>query len=226
MSQQETRKPIAASVDVGGVLIERLPLQIEAVVEFVFHPRRFRQPFQPSYVPKLEDDITKKSSQSGKLRKIVGFYNQRHVKKEAKELLESLGADAYFINSGRINNEEIASSTREKLTEAGIVGEIIPEENIGLRLHGANSTDESKFLRIQQLEEQGYKVVHVDDNARTVKRLAPHFPNAEFVIVCDLMTGLLFSRKEMEKYSNVKRTFIGSHWLTKTAAKLTSPIFN
>ena len=70
------------------------------------------------------------------------------------------------------------------------------------------SSDEGKYWRFVVIKKNGGRFRHYDDNAKFIKDMAPLFPDDEFVIVEDLTSGLLFSKKEMDKNPNVTRIAI------------------
>lgn len=124
---------------------------------------------------------------------------ERFVKPGMREFLESLRADVYFGNTGRSNNIQWVNVTERRLKLAGIYDFF---KSIYYKPEGVDS-DESKFWAIKSIKKQGYRVRHFDDNAYTVKQLAPHFPDDEFVIVEDLSSGILFSQGARRKQPNV-----------------------
>ncbi|MBI4097132.1 MAG: hypothetical protein HY428_01835 [Candidatus Levybacteria bacterium] len=188
----------AVSLDLDGVVFGgRIPIQTA-----VFTPWKYNRPFVPEHKQvTLADRVVMSDTLSPIEWLELQLHARRSVKPEFAAIVERMQADAIFGNTGRPNHEQMVKLTREKLQEAGIAGYF---RDIYFKPDGVRS-EESKYWALTELVERGFDVVHYDDNARTVKLLAGALPHVRFVIVGDLSSGLLFSRREMESYPNVAR---------------------
>lgn len=188
----------AISFDFDGVLFPRIPIQLEAL-----KPWNYNKPLKPKHSPiymsdRIPQDRPLSSEEQAELRR----HAKRFVKPEAAEIVRRTQADVKIGNTGRPNNLGMVNLTQDRLRQAGIQDEF---KYIDFKPEGVIS-DESKYWGLAELISMGYTdIVHYDDNARTVKRLALVLPKVRFVIVQDLTSGILFSRSEMKKYPNVTR---------------------
>lgn len=188
----------AVSLDLDGVVFGGKP----PVQTAVFTPWKNNRPFVPEHKQFTHADRVVKSHSLSPLEWLeLQLHARRPVKPEFAAIVERMQADAIFGNTGRPNHESMVNLTREKLQEVGIAEYF---EEIFFKPKGIRS-DESKYWALKELVERGFDVVHYDDNARTVKLLAGALPDVRFVIVEDLSSGILFSRREMESHPNVAR---------------------
>ena len=197
MVRNQIEERSTTSVDFDGVLFPRIPAQLETLRPWSYNSRL-----------KLHVPITAENrivqahilspAEESELRRHAG----RDVKPEAGEMVRQIKAGLIVGNTGRPNHTEMVRLTEKKLREGRIRDRFA---DIAFRPEGVSS-DESKYWKLVELRNAGYTdITHFDDNARTVKRLAKELPDMRFVIVQDLTSGLLFSRREMEKYPNVAR---------------------
>lgn len=199
-----TERQRVASIDFDGVVFGgRIPAQM-AIFKWAFMPWKYNRPFVPKFQgPPIEQRPSQVSLTSAE-QKELNRHAKRKVKEGMKEFLEQLDADIKMGNTGRPNSEPMTSMTQMRLEEAGISGEF---NDIRYKPEGISS-DEGKYWRFVVIKQNGGKFTHYDDNAYFIKRMAPLFPEDEFVIVQDLTSSLLFSEKEMRKNPNVRRVSI------------------
>jgi len=188
-----------ASVDFDGVLFPRIPAQLDA-----FRPWTWKNPLElplsrsmaQTNPPIRTEPLTKKEQHE------LESHAKRYVKPEVAEFVHNLPAGLKVGNTGRSNNLEMVSMTRERLEDGGILNDF---SHIRFKPKGMSS-DESKYWGMDNLKLLGYEdAVHYDDNALLQKRLAKLFPEMRFVVVQDLSSGVLFSKDDMAKYPNVAR---------------------
>jgi hypothetical protein len=193
----DVEKRSAVSLDLDGVVFPRFPAQLAAL-----KPWEYRKPLVPGnpITPEHRVPVADPLVEEG-YKKDFQRHANRAVKPEAIPFVRSLNTDALFGNTGRHNNQTWIEMTFDRLQEAGILDRF---EHVYFKPEEWES-DEGKYWALQDIKEKGYRFIHYDDNARTVRRLAPHFPDDKFVVVQDLTSGILFSRKEMEKNPNVAR---------------------
>ncbi len=193
----EAEKPRAVSLDFDGVLFHRIPAQSD-VLRFW----SYDEPFVSHHSPiTAADRVVRNDPMS--LGEELSFllHTRRGVKPEAAAFVAQLPPDVViFGNTGRPNNRPMVDMTNGQLYIAGIDGYF---EDVLFKPKGVES-DESKYWGLEELS-KFYDITHYDDNAKAVRRLAPKLPHVRFVIVQDLTSGILFSKKEMEKYPNVAR---------------------
>jgi hypothetical protein len=185
----------AVSFDIDGVLVPRFPFQLVA-----FQLWNLNRPLKP----KLKHLIyaRDKTPQDRPLSFQERFIAGRSVIPEAVEIIDQIQADIIIGNTGRSNSSSMVNLTNEQLLRGKILNKL---DYVNFKPDGM-SPDESKYWALRELIGKGYtNITHYDDNARTVKRLARLLPEVKFVIVQDLTSGILFSRKEMEKFPNVTR---------------------
>lgn len=201
----EGRKAI--SLDFDGVLFPR-PTQVQwgGLKSRVIKPWSYDEPFIPKHAPITVDQRVPVNHPLSIFEKVnFIIHSKRRVRPEMAEFVKNTKAEAIFGNTGRPNHVLMVRMTRARLRQTRINKYI---DDIFFKPEGVSS-DESKYWALRQLLEMGFAdITHYDDNALTVKRLAGALPQVRFVIVQDLTSGILFSRREMEKYSNVTRIAI------------------
>ncbi|MDO8583070.1 MAG: hypothetical protein Q7R51_00895 [bacterium] len=189
----------AVSYDLDGVIFQRVPFQFAA-----FLPSWMRKSIlKPKHAPITIDERETQFRRLSIAEKVeLEFHNIRHVKPEATKMVNQTQADLKIGNTGRPNHEQMVRVTKRHLFESDIGHEFA---NVAFKPKGVSS-DESKYWTLIELQRTGYTdIVHYDDNALTVKRLAKLLPQVRFIIVQDLTSGILFSKSEMKKYPNVAR---------------------
>ncbi|MDP2585345.1 MAG: hypothetical protein Q8P29_00530 [Candidatus Levybacteria bacterium] len=191
-------KKTAVSFDLDGVLFPRIPIQLEA-----FKPWSYNKPLRPKHNPiYIADRIPQNHPLSLLEQAVMQLHAKRFVKSNIAEKIRQIHADIKIGNTGRSNNLAMVNLTWERLRQGKVSDEF---KYINFKPDGISS-DESKYWGLVELKNMGYaNVIHYDDSARTVKRLAKVLPDIRFVIVQDLTSGILFSRLEMQKYPNVAR---------------------
>lgn len=193
----DTERKSAVSLDFDGVVFPRFPMQLA-----VLKPWAYNAPIMPGEpITRVHRDSPERESleeySKGDFKRHAG----RKVKPEAAAFVKSLHVDAIFGNTGRRNHESWIEMTRDLLEEGGI-DDLFTD--FYFKPEGWDS-DQSKYWALEEIARMGYRFTHYDDNARTIRRLAPEFPDHRFVIVQDLTSGILFSKREMERHPNVMR---------------------
>lgn len=133
-------------------------------------------------------------------------HRRRNVFPGVFELLEeqvSDGADI-FGNTGRSNKRAWVDMTWNSLTRGGISHFF---RDIFFTPKGME-TAVSKAVGLKELQVAYRKVIHVDDDPRTIAFLANIFPEMDIYLITYGTTGLLYSREEMSGSPHVHR--IGS----------------
>lgn len=190
----------AASLDLDGVVFPRFPAQLAVLKPWAYHsPIKPGEPITRVHRESPVEDVLEEHFK-GDFKRHAG----RKVKPEAAEFVRSLQVDAIFGNTGRHNHEAWVEMTRDLLEQGGIEDLFT---DFYFKPEGWDS-DQSKYWALKEIAEMGYRFTHYDDNARTIRRLAPEFPDHRFVIVQDLTSGILFSRREMQRHPNVMRMAI------------------
>lgn len=197
MVRNQIEEGSAVSLDLDGVLFSRIPVQLTALRPWDYNSSlKLHVPI--TAVDRIVQAHILSPAEESELRRHAG----RDVKPEAGEMVRQIRAGLIVGNTGRPNHVEMVRLTEKKLREGRIRDRFA---DIAFRPEGVSS-DESKYWKLDELRNAGYtNVTHFDDNAKTVKRLAKALPDMRFVIVQDLTSGLLFSKREMEKYPNVAR---------------------
>lgn len=191
-----------ASLDFDGFVFgQRFPAQIAALTK--------HKPLIPGEVPVTGAD-RKVVNHPFTLSDMVELWMHfgRHVRPEAARMVRDIyNAGGIIIgNTGRTSTLPMVTLTQEGLEEAHLNYFF---QDIYYKPEWMRSSDESKHWALVDMKSQGYEnIFHYDDNARTVRRLAPLHPDVSFVIVQDLTSGILFSRREMKKHPNVARIAI------------------
>ena len=193
----------AVSFDLDGVIFKRLPFQGEAFLKHLLHGDEIYKTFKlPSSPFKRELSDQPFSS----ILELMKFYYVRGtgLKEGVKKFIgmEAMQADL-FLNTARPAKKIWAAMTEKHLQEKGLNNELF--KGSFYKPEGMQAKM-SKALAIRELIDRGYEnITHYDDNPEDVLSLALMFPKVQFVIVQDLSTGMLFSRKEAKKYPNVRR---------------------
>lgn len=192
----------AGSFDMDGVIVNRIPLQFGAVVSKLLTPKSYNQPFNPKSPPITREDRENYDRPVLNGEKfLLRLHARRSPKKGIDQILYSTDFSAVFGNTGRPGSKLWRDMTYTQLRSTNIADKF---EYVYFK-PGKISSHESKYWALKELESLGYVFTHYDDNAQTVRLLAPHFPHSNFVIVQDLTSGILFSSREIEEYNNVKR---------------------
>lgn len=197
-------KRSAVSFDFDGVIFPRIPIQLE-----VFKPWNYYKLLEPKHTAIcIADRIPKDRPLHPKEQAELQRHAKRLVKPEVAEIIRRILADIKIGNTGRPNHLAMVNITNARLKGGGI----------GHEFHYINfkpdevSSDESKYWGLVELKGMGFTdIIHYDDNAGTVKRLARILPDVRFIIVQDLTSGLLFSTAEMQNYPNVARIAINKN---------------
>lgn len=197
-----------ASIAIDGVIFERFPMQMPEVFKRIFTPSKYNLSFTPRFAQAPQERWPQEEI-NPKQEKEALSYGKRRVRNGAREFLIGLSNEDFEIvgNTERHNDSSMINVTKARLS-MGDVSSFF--KKIRFRLDGI-SPNESKYWFFKTLEEKGIKFCHYDDDAQFIRQMATLFPNDEFVIVENLTSGLLFSRKEMKEYRNVKRVSIRSH---------------
>lgn len=132
-------------------------------------------------------------------------HSRRSVDHRISELLRRENFDSVVGNTGRPDKRSWVDMTMEGLAAGGFAGIF---DGVYFKPKGASSED-TKYSVLYRMLQEG-QVTHYDDNAQTVKRLAPLLPEVKFVIVQDLTSSVLFSKAEMIKHPNVTRVALKS----------------
>jgi hypothetical protein len=190
----------AVSFDIDGVLVKR-PIRAQSVA---LKPWDYNKPLSPDLKHPIyrADRTPQDHSLSFMEHRELQFITKRSVIPKATEIIESIQADIIIGNTGRSNSQEMVNLTNEQLRDGKIFDKL---EYVNFKPDGV-SPDESKYWTLMELQEMGYAdITHYDDNAMTIRRLTLLLPKMKFVIVQDLTSGILFSRKEMKNFPNVTR---------------------
>lgn len=189
---------LAVSFDFDGVLFPRIPAQSAALKPWENNiPLKLKHNGPIFMTERIPSDHPLSSYEQAEVRR----HAKRAVKPEVIELVRRIQTAIIIGNTGRPNNTATVALTFDRLQQAGIRDKF---DHIAFTPSGVGA-EESKYWALLELIRMGYRITHYDDNARTVRRLAKALPCARFVIVQDLTSGFLFSRKEMKKYPNVTR---------------------
>lgn len=189
---------VALSLDLDGVVFPRIPVQWKALFHYAMKGRAIYQP--PELVefvdrPPLNDPPG--LIESG----LLAIHRKRKVPRDVIDTFADTGGITICGNTGRPNSEAWVAMTIEALLRDGVLGYF---ENVYFRPQGL-STRESKATVVDHLRQQYPRVIHFDDNPADALPIAACFPDVKVVIVQDLTTGLLYSRREAQRYPNVRR---------------------
>ncbi len=192
------QEKLAASLDFDGVLFPRIPAQL-AIFRWALLPWTYNQPLKTGQPITPEQranrDIRLPDKERGEFKRHLG----RMVKPNMREFIESLRVDTIFGNTGRSNNASWTRMTEKHLRHGDV-------DNLFKKIYykpAGVSSDRSKYWALRDMQEAGFKVTHYDDNAYTIRLLAPILPGVKFVIVEDLTSGLLFTRSTRANFPNV-----------------------
>ncbi len=190
------------SFDLDGVVFPRIGIQIGALwayAKFLTYNKRYEP--KREHLTSDERKVNKNPSLFQRLDTLR--QGRRKVTPAFVRMFESMDIAASFGNSGRPFYEDMANKTIERLDEAGI-GKDFSEAFF--KPVDMKSSDETKYWALKDLIDQKFtNIYHFDDNARTIKRLSALLPEVKFVLFEDYTSSILYSRKEMEKTSNVAR---------------------
>jgi hypothetical protein len=197
------------SLDFDGVLFPRPPVQAEAMAQWLFKPWTYNRPYNPgNRITKEEREKRYMKALTVEQAKELKRHAERAVSEDAINFVNGITSDIIVGNTGRPSWDRMTGETIARLDEARILGKF---DRFYFKPDG-KSSDGSKFWALKDMEEEferiygdNFAIDHYDDNARTVKRFAPLFPNINFFIVQDLTTGILFSEAERRKFPNVRR---------------------
>lgn len=187
------------SFDLDGVLIGRLPFQLETSLAFLARHQRIYQP--PDNIPPLDRRVSTRPIK-GRERLALIFQTKRRLNKGVIEFLANEVSQVdLFGNTGRPNKIPWIEITEATLVRGGIrqyLKDIFftPEGTSGLL---------SKAAVLKHLVSQYTKVRHVDDDPLVALCLAPLFPGITFVIKEDWSTRFLLSKVDLNSFSNVHR---------------------
>lgn len=191
------QRPVV-SWDFDGVLFRRFPAQTAVFNRFAYHSSLARKDKPIFWL----DRWPTKHSLSGKEISELNRHIGRPIRPEIAGVIRRMTEHMHVGNTGRPNNRPMIMHTIERLLDAGLAGVF---DHIYFKPEGVEP-DESKYWALVELRTIGHtNITHYDDNARTVRRLAEELRDIRFVIVQDLTSGILFSRKEMQKFPNVAR---------------------
>ncbi len=186
----------AVSLDLDGVIFRRTPAQ-----QAVLQPWKYNSPLILN-TPLAQVDRNPADRQHLSIGEQLELktHPHRRINLPMADTIKGLDVDLLIGNTGRPNHPDMINITEKGLREGGINVAYINFKPEGV------SSDESKYWGLVELQEMGYTdIVHYDDNARTVRRLAGALPDMRFVIVQDVTSSIIFSRKEMGKHANVAR---------------------
>ena len=202
MNKLELPGKLAVSLDFDGPVFPRFPAQLE-----VLRPWNYGKPLSLHSPIRWEDRLPEERPLTrGEFNEITR-HAKRAVKPEVAYLINQTDVPI-FGNTGRYNHISMVTVTLRELEKAGIRDKFV---DVLFKPHGVES-DEGKYWGIREMKDKGYtNIVHYDDNARTVRRLAQALHDVRFVIVQDLTSGILFSLKEMKKFPNVARIAISKN---------------
>ena len=194
------QRPVV-SWDFDGVLFRRFPAQTA-----VLNPFAYRSPLTRKGKPIFWlDRWSAKHSLSRREISELNRHTKRPIRPGIAGVIRRMTECMHVGNTGRPNNRPMIMHTKDRLLDAGLAGLF---DHIYFKPEGVES-DESKYWALVELRTIGHtNITHYDDNARTVRRLAEEFHDMRFVIVQDLTSGILFSRREMQDYPNVARVAI------------------
>ncbi len=197
------RETYAQSYDFDDTLIERkLHIQLGAIRRHISRiPRIYIPPIDQ--VPQLDRQIVDTPVQGAfekaSFRIHAGRQVYPHIAGILQQRLEE-GIDIYG-NTGRVSKKTWVNMTNNTLYEAGIAqyfkDVFYKPEN--------TSTLYSKLDAIRALALKYDHVEHFDDNPADAIPIAALFPKVSVYIINYRSTGILFSRKELERFPNVRR---------------------
>lgn len=189
---------VALSLDLDGVIFPRIPVQWKALLHYAMKGRAIYQP------PKLVGFIDRPplDDPPGPIeRRLLAIHRRRRIPQDVVDTLSNTGGATICGNTGRPNREAWVAMTIEALLRDGALGYF---EDIYFRPHGL-ITVESKAAVVGYLRQRYPRVIHFDDNPADALPIAACFPDVDVIIVQDLTTGLLYSRREAQRYPNVRR---------------------
>lgn len=188
-----------ASIDLDGVIIERHPIQLRALVRFLIRSGVIYK--SPGQIPVVDRQVNNGPLSSLELV-VYLIHKGRKVVIGARECLLATISDCDIVgNTGRPNKKAWIELTQKTLEAGGVLDCF---QNIYFTPRGVKALL-SKGAALVELQRQYEHITHLDDNPADVLPLAKLFPDVQFVIVQDLTTGVLFSKVEQEQYPNVRR---------------------
>lgn len=183
----------AISLDLDGPTIWRIiPRQWDAVKEYKKHGTAIYR--APSCYPKT---LPCTSDHPLTLKEIISFpaHQIRFVFPDAARALNELKEVDVFGNTGRPDKNTWQEMTRRTLRRGGILERF---QDIFHRPIGIHTT-ESKLCRVGILRNSYSRVAHVDDNPANALPIAATFKDVPVYLICDLSTGYLLQRVNLEK---------------------------
>ena len=201
------------SVDLDGVAFKRWPgIQVGGLAAWA-QPWSYNNPHMPTLVQSTfvrfadagEATLREDPVASTQEKFFLWLHQQRSVDRRVAELLQRENFDLVVGNTGRPDKRAWVDMTMEGLAAGGFAGIF---DGVYFKPKGASSED-TKYSTLYRMLHEGH-VTHYDDNAQTVKRLAPLLPEVDFVIVQDITSGILFSAAEMRRNPNVTRIALKS----------------
>ncbi len=202
----------ALSLDLDGVVFRRPPFQIKAVAEHLLHRSRPYDAVDP--VPKIPYRQMQVIVPPGPIERLsLGTHRRRQVFPDVVDILQSLEDLDIYGNTGRVFSVHWTMMTENSLRFSGVLPHF---KGIYYRPSGI-STRDSKLAAVAELREiYPGGVIHIDGNPDDGIPIAATFPDVGVIIMQDLTTDLLFSRREMEEFPNVRRVVLFNEVISKS----------
>lgn len=196
----EKRKPFALSLDWDGVAANRPGFQLGAMARWAFTPWRYNNPLNPGQPISAEErairEVQLTKAEARDLMRLQG----RTVNQRLLNEIGMLDSDqAIFINTGRSNNRQIVDFTLAQAANIGLTSYLI--DGAFFKPPGRTSI-ESKYWALKEIENRGFTFDHWDDDAYTIKQLAPHFPGSFFQTIPDWSTLFLLTRGARARHNS------------------------
>lgn len=202
----ENRRAISYDLDdtvIGRGFIER----VGAVAKAKIQPPKTQIPLLES-IPDINHDPVDIPISLGSEKISFAFHARRKVLPGVKETLEQVRAKGIdiFGNTGRSSKQPWVDMTMATL-KRGNVADLF--QRIFFTPDDTRSSI-SKIDVLRTLRTRYDSVDHYEDDPRTARNIAAVFPGMTVFLVTYGTTGMLFSKKELDKFPNIKRVaFIG-----------------
>lgn len=190
----------AISLDLDGVVIQRPPFQLKALID-----RHIKRRGARIFTPPAEIPTPNRDPQPGQIKpqELISFlmHSRRSLRPGVEAFLDSQYGTDIFANTGRPTRIPWITMTLRTLIREGVNHRF---NDFFFKPDGTR-TMISKLAAIAELRQTHAQVTHYDDNPADALPIAAFFPDVQVVIVQDLTTGLLYSRSEAQRYPNVTR---------------------